>query len=147
MTHISSQISRDLCIFPQKIDFFFFFFFVSGFDSWVGKIPWRRAWQPTAVVLPGESPWTEEPGWLQSSGSQRVKHDWTTKHSTQVIYLNKLNLGTFCYFIKIMRHCLPMSHTIIYIFPFFNVFISSQTHSTMAFIYPHLISKFMCKVA
>ena len=26
-----------------------------GFDSWVGKIPWRRAWQPTPVYLPGES--------------------------------------------------------------------------------------------
>ena len=25
-----------------------------GFDSWVGKIPWRRAWQPTPVFLPGE---------------------------------------------------------------------------------------------
>ena len=24
-------------------------------DPWVGKIPWRRAWQPTAVFLPGES--------------------------------------------------------------------------------------------
>ena len=22
---------------------------------WVGKIPWRRAWQPTPVLLPGES--------------------------------------------------------------------------------------------
>ena len=27
----------------------------SGFDPWVGKIPWRRAWQPTPVSLPGES--------------------------------------------------------------------------------------------
>ena len=26
-----------------------------GFDSWVGKIPRRRAWQPTPVSLPGES--------------------------------------------------------------------------------------------
>ena len=25
------------------------------FDSWVGKSPWRRAWQPTPVFLPGES--------------------------------------------------------------------------------------------
>ena len=25
------------------------------FDSWVGKIPWRRAWQPTPVFQPGES--------------------------------------------------------------------------------------------
>ena len=26
-----------------------------GFDPWVGKIPWRRAWQPTLVCMPGES--------------------------------------------------------------------------------------------
>ena len=26
-----------------------------GFDPWVGKIPWRRAWQPTPVFLSGES--------------------------------------------------------------------------------------------
>ena len=25
-----------------------------GFDSWVGKIPWRRKWQPIPVFLPGE---------------------------------------------------------------------------------------------
>ena len=24
------------------------------FDPWVGKIHWRRAWQPTPVLLPGE---------------------------------------------------------------------------------------------
>ena len=26
-----------------------------GFDPWVEKIPWRRAWQPIPVYLPGES--------------------------------------------------------------------------------------------
>ena len=46
-----------------------------GFDPWVGKIPWRRAWQPTPVLLPGESPWTEVSGGLQSTGSHRVRHD------------------------------------------------------------------------
>ena len=25
-----------------------------GFDPWVSKIPWRRAWHPTPVFLPGE---------------------------------------------------------------------------------------------
>ena len=35
-----------------------------GFDPWVRKIPWRRAWQPTPVFLPGKIPWTEEPGGL-----------------------------------------------------------------------------------
>ena len=27
----------------------------AGFDPWVGKIPWRRKWQPTPVFLPGKS--------------------------------------------------------------------------------------------
>ena len=48
----------------------------------LGKIPRRRAWQPTPGFLSGESPWTEEPGGLQSMGSQRVRHNWAMKHST-----------------------------------------------------------------
>ena len=32
------------------------------------KETWRRAWQPTSVFLPGESPWTEEPDGLQFMG-------------------------------------------------------------------------------
>ena len=39
---------------------------------WVGKIPRRGVWQPTPIFLPGESPWTEEPGRLWCIGSQRV---------------------------------------------------------------------------
>ena len=39
-----------------------------GFDPWVGKIPWRRKWQPTPVLL------LEEPGGLQSMES---KKSWT----------------------------------------------------------------------
>ena len=53
----------------------------TGFDPWVGKIPRRRAWQPTPGFLPGESPWTEEPGGLQSMGLQRIGHDWVTKRT------------------------------------------------------------------
>ena len=45
------------------------------FSPCVRKIPWRRAWQPTAVLLPGEPACREEPGRLQSRGSQRVRHD------------------------------------------------------------------------
>ena len=41
------------------------------FDPWVRKSPW----QPTLVFLPGESPWTEVPGSLQSMGSQSFRHD------------------------------------------------------------------------
>ena len=39
------------------------------FDPWVGKIPWKRAWQPTPVFLPGEFPWMEMPARLQLIGS------------------------------------------------------------------------------
>ena len=57
-----------------------------GFDPWVGKIPWRRSSssrrrQLTPEFLPREFPWIEEPGGLQSMGSQRVRHDWATMHS------------------------------------------------------------------
>ena len=49
-----------------------------GFYPWIGKISWKRAWQHSPVFLTGESPWTEEPGGLQSMGSKRVKHDCVT---------------------------------------------------------------------
>ena len=34
----------------------------AGFNPWVGKIPWRRKWQPTPVLLTLKIPWTEELG-------------------------------------------------------------------------------------
>ena len=41
----------------------------------LGRFPWRMAWQPTPVFLPGEIPWTEEPDRLQSIGLQRIGHN------------------------------------------------------------------------
>ena len=53
----------------------------SGFDPWVGKIPWRRASQPTPVFLPRESPWTEEPGGLESIGCKKSDiTEWLSTH-------------------------------------------------------------------
>ena len=64
-------------------------------QSWVGKIPWMRAWQPTPIFLPEESPQTEEPSGQQSMGSQRVRHDWATKHSTSQ-YMQRVSLYLNC---------------------------------------------------
>ena len=36
-------------------------------------------------ILAWKIPWTGEPGGLQSTGSQRVGHDWTTKDTMHVI--------------------------------------------------------------
>ena len=41
---------------------------------------WRRKWQHSSILVWRIS-WTEEPGGLQSTGSQRVGHDWVTSLS------------------------------------------------------------------
>ena len=46
-----------------------------GLIPGLGRSPGRRAWQSTPVFLPGESPWTEEAGGLQSMWLQRVRCD------------------------------------------------------------------------
>ena len=61
-------------------------FFILVYTS----LPLRKAWQPTPVFLPGEYPWTEEPGGLQSIGSQKVGHDPPTKHSPLLLLWNKI---------------------------------------------------------
>ena len=38
-------------------------------------------------ILAWEILWTEGPGGLQSMGSQRVEHDWATKHTHMVLVL------------------------------------------------------------
>ena len=58
-----------------------------GFDPWVGKIPWRREWQPSPVFLPGES--HGQRGLVSCSPQSRTELDMTeaTLHaSTKRIY-------------------------------------------------------------
>ena len=50
-------------------------------ETWVWKIPCRRKWQPTPVILPGKIPWTEEPSGQRSMGSQRVRHNLATENN------------------------------------------------------------------
>ena len=66
------------------------------FNPWVGNIPWRT-WQPTPVFLPGESPWTEESGGLQSMWSQRVRHNWVTKHTQKLLGIRWYHFETCCF--------------------------------------------------
>ena len=41
------------------------------FDPWVRKVPWRRGQASHSSILAWRIPWTEEPGGLQSIGSQK----------------------------------------------------------------------------
>ena len=49
------------------------------FDPWVGKITWRRKWQPIPVFLPGESQGQRSLAGYSSWGHKRVRHDLVTK--------------------------------------------------------------------
>ena len=51
------------------------------FDPCVGKIPWRRKWQPTLVFLPGKFHRQRSLVGYRSMESQRVRHDWATEYA------------------------------------------------------------------
>ena len=46
-----------------------------SFSLWVVKIPWRRKWQPTLVLLPGESCGQRSLVGYSPRGCKRVGHD------------------------------------------------------------------------
>ena len=46
-----------------------------GWDSWMASLTqWTWIWTNSRIW-----PWTGNPGMLQSTGSQRVRHDWATE--------------------------------------------------------------------
>ena len=49
------------------------------FDPWVGKVPWRRKWQPTPIFLPGKSHGQRSPAGYNHGVTKRVGHDLVTK--------------------------------------------------------------------
>ena len=50
------------------------------FNPWVGKILWRRKWQPTPVFLSGKSHGQRRLVGLQSMGSQKLDTTWQLNH-------------------------------------------------------------------
>jgi len=56
------------------------------FDLWVGKIPWRRVWQPTPVFLPGES-YGQRSLVGYSPWGHRVRNDWNNLAHTDIMAL------------------------------------------------------------
>ena len=52
--------------------------------------PLEKGTATHSSILAWRIPWTEEPGGLQSTGSQRVGHDWVTNTTTTTLQL-KIN--------------------------------------------------------
>ena len=65
--------------------------FLSGALGWGD--PLEKEMAPHSSTLAWKIPWTEEPGRLQSMGSQRVGHDWATSLSlSQLSLFSVLNV-------------------------------------------------------
>ena len=60
-----------------------------GFSSFTLLLsdPLEKGMATHSSILVWEIPWTEEPGRLQSMGSQRVRHDLATKQQHVLIHL------------------------------------------------------------
>ena len=54
---------------------------------------WEKEMATHSSTLAWRIPWREEPGGLQSTGSQRVGHDWTTSHTHPLYTLSSV----FCH--------------------------------------------------
>ena len=56
-----------------------------GFNPWVRKIPWKRKWLPTLVVLPGKSHGQRSLVGYSPRGPKRVRHNVVTKQQKSPI--------------------------------------------------------------
>ena len=64
-----------------------------GFDSWVGKIPWRRKWQPTPVFLPGKfHGWRSLVGYSPWGRKELDTTEWLHFHILSLIGISSVQL-------------------------------------------------------
>ena len=86
-----------------------------------GSIPgsgssYEKEMTTNSIILAWRIPWTEEPGRLQSMGSQRVGHGWTTKHKigvgTPVSSFRTLKGGVTWHLLESVVGCLHLARDI-----------------------------------
>ena len=66
-----------------------------GVRPCVGKIPWRRKWQPTPVFLPWEISWVEEPGGITNSWTQLSARTHTRAFTNVTSFISPNNPALF----------------------------------------------------
>ena len=84
-----------------------------GFDPWVGKIPWRRKWQPTPVFLPGQS---------HGPRSRVGYSSWGLKESDTTERHIRTYIGTNIWMLSIRMH-ICLLYIIIYVILYYIVYI------------------------
>ena len=84
-----------------------------GFNPWVGKIPWRRAWQPTPVFLPGESHGQRNlvgyspQGHKESDMTEATQHAFKMNHRKNTFIFQRLwpTSQTYCFYKSNIKQC------------------------------------------
>ena len=63
-----------------------------GFNTWMGKIHWRRRWQPTPAFLAGKS---HRGAWQAAVDgvARRVRHDYRREHRWFTLLVSSLQHG------------------------------------------------------
>ena len=84
-------------------------------ETWVWSLgredPLEKEMVTQSSILAWRIPWTEEPGRVQSMGSQRVGHDWATSLSLS------RDLRDFQITLKIITHARFLGHCVIILRP------------------------------
>ena len=70
----------------------------TGSNSWVGKIPCRRKWLPTAVFLPGKLQRQRSLAGYRPWGHKRVQHNLATKKQQNNTLLRFQQVGAEIHF-------------------------------------------------
>ena len=94
------------------------------FETWVRKIPWRRAWQPTPVFLPGESHGQRSLAGYRPQGHKESVIAEKTQHASMQKRPQNLNIFKKSYNLLLK----------------FYLFESEVTHITLISLLSHLIS-------
>ena len=108
-------------------------------QTWVQSLgredPLEKEMATHASILARRIPWMEEPGGLQSTGSQRVGHDWVTSLSQlltrltvlyikfpELIHLTTESLYPLTYMSSFPPHPAPDNHNSTYCFYEYDLF-------------------------
>ena len=69
-------------------------------ETWVWSLDWEDSLEKGiathSIIFVWRIPWTEESGWIQSMGLQRVRHDWATHFHTFTCWGHLLSQYVVC---------------------------------------------------
>ena len=105
---------------------------LANVETWVQALgqedPLEKEMATPSSILAREIPWTEEPGGLQSMGSQRVGHDLATKTTTTK---DSTVWGNFSMDVTSVHPSVCLSISLIYL-----IYLPNLYHSSSLYVFP-----------